>query len=437
MIENRLYRIKQPEIPGAASLPEIIQKMIGPTALRWYIAQVNSKEVIVEATFYDEAFSDWGDAVTRRRSPGKSAVLHIVPTGVGCRIGGYAGDAAPVTSLLAGAVDYLITNPNAVNASNFMNLDSNVIYTDGYNIDLFCQERVELHVPYANRIGLVIEQSEDWKLDVIFNVVNAVRAVHGVNIVDYVITDGPVGSRCLQNSSGAFVGTVDHPNVILAACDQLIKKGANAIAITTNVQDLPLDNYAQHFAGEYPNPVGGVEAVISYLIANRYRIPVAHAPLLNVKQLDLRHPIVDARGAGEMVSASGLACILMGLRRAPQVRAEMAGPVMEIVNVHNLLAVVAPASCLGGVPVLQAQRRGLPVIAVRGNETILRVSAEKLGLTTVIEVNSYAEAAGVIMAIKKGISLESLTRPLKTMRYDFEDQLFVEAKSGVASTTAK
>ena len=56
-------------------------------------------------------------------------------------------------------------------------------------------------------------------------------------------------------------------------------------------------------------------------------------------------------------------------------------------------------------------------IAVRGNETILGVTREELGLENVIEVGSYAEAAGVLLALGRGISLQSVMRPLSTLRY--------------------
>jgi hypothetical protein len=415
MIENKTYRIERTELGDRLTL-EAIKRVIGPKALRWYVARASAQEITVEATLYAEMAPGVVEETSQCCYAGKTVVLHVVPTGVGCRIGGYAGDAAPVTSLLASTVDYLITNPNAVNASDFINLDPNVVYTDGYGIDWFMQGQGDLYMPYGNRVGVIIERSDESKLDVVFNVINAVRAVHGVDIAGCEVTAGPVGSRCVRNGSGAFVGTVDHPEMLLAACDRLVAQGATAIAITTSVQDLPLDGYAQHFAGEYPNPVGGTEAVISYLVANHYRLPVAHAPLLNMKQIDLRHPVVDARGAGEMVSVSGLACTLVGLRQAPQMALKTAGAVKDILNLHNLLAVVMPASCLGGVPALSAQQWRVPVIAVQDNHTILEVTAAKLGLNAV-EVSSYAEAAGVILALKRGLSLESLTRPLKTIRY--------------------
>ena len=415
MIENRRFTIKKSATQNGKTLPAAIEETVGENALRWYVSDVDDDEFVVEAAIS----SDIGPSPYlngERYFTGKSAVLNIIPTGVDCSIGGYAGDGAPATNLLASTVDYLITNPNAVNASDFIRLSDNIIYTDGGTIDQFMRGYADLHVPYSNRIGLIIEQSDPWMIDVIFNVVNTVRAVHGVDIADCVVTDQPIGGRCVINDSGAVTGTIDNPQAIYRAAEKLIARGANAIAVTSNIKDLPLTDYALHFDGRFPNPVGGVEAIISYQIARRYQLPTAHAPLINIKELDLRHRVVDARGAGEFVSTSGLACILIGLRRAPQISLNHAGAISTAITQNNLLAVVVPASCLGGIPQLYAQARGTPVIAVRGNDTILDVTQSKLGLSNVIEVNSYAEAAGAVMAIKHGISLESIFRPLHTIR---------------------
>jgi hypothetical protein len=417
MIVNKEYIIPRAKLPKVDLLADVIQELLGKEVIRWYLSNVTEDEITVQATLYDDQINQNNEDVTKQYFLGKNAVLNIVPTGIGCEIGGYAGDASPSTNLLATTVDYLITNPNAVNASDFIGLSNNVIYTEGSFIDLFSQGKVNLYLPYANKIGLIIDKSDDWKLDIIFNVVNAVRAVHGVDIVDYVITNEPIASRCCQNKAGAFVGTVDNPHVLLEACEKLINKGANAIAVTSNVQDLPLENYAKHFTGEYPNPVGGVEAVISHLIAKTFQIPTAHAPLLNIKQLDLVHNVVDARGSGEMTSMSGLACILIGLKKAPQLRTQLNNRIADIININNLLAVVMPASSLGGIPVLYAQKYGIPVIAVADNRTILNVTQEKLQLNNVILAHSYAEAAGIILSLKQGIDLGAIFRPLKTLRY--------------------
>ena len=175
-------------------------------------------------------------------------------------------------------------------------------------------------------------------------------------------------------------------------------------------------HYAEHFEGRHPNPIGGAEAVISHLICKKYAIPAAHAPLLNIKDLELKSRIVDARGAGEFASTSGLACVLIGLSRAPQIMKKQCCGIEDIVNVYNLLAVVAPAGALGGIPVLYSASNNVPVIAVRENKTILEVTQSKLNLENIIEVNNYPEAAGILLALKKGINISSLYRPLKTIR---------------------
>jgi len=418
MIKNQSLRIGRAGLSGAGSLAANIKEHLGPNALRWYVAQVTKDELTIEATLQTDGLNQFERRGEPGFYPGKGAVLHIVPTGIGCNIGGYAGDAAPVTNLLAAASDYLITHPNAVNASDFVGLDSsgNVVYTDGYSLDLFCQGLVDLHVPYSNRIGLVIEHAKQEDLEVVFNVLNTVRAVHGVNITDFVITEKSIGGRCVENGSGAFVGTLDNPQVLFSACEKLLQRGVDALAITSNISDLPLENYAKHFAGCYPNPVGGVEAVISYLVTNRYKVPAAHAPLMNIKQLDLASNVVDARGAGEMVSASGLACILIALRRAPQIARRPGTRVKNSLSLDNLLAVVSPSSCLGGIPALYTREQNIPLVAVQENETILEVTQSQLGLPNVVEVRNYAEAAGVVLALKHGLSLESISRPLGTLR---------------------
>ena len=48
--------------------------------------------------------------------------------------------------------------------------------------------------------------------------------------------------------------------------------------------------------------------------------------------------------------------------------------IKDIVNINNLLAVVAPAGALGGVPMIYAQRNDIPVIAVQENRTILDIT---------------------------------------------------------------
>jgi hypothetical protein len=71
-----------------------------------------------------------------------------------------------------------------------------------------------------------------------------------------------------------------------------------------------------------------------------------------------------------------------------------------------------PASCLGGIPALAAEYSDIPLIAVEENLTLLSVTNDEMQMRNVIHVKSYLEAAGVILALKQGLSLESLRRPI-------------------------
>ena len=124
MIKNKQYRINKSEIEITpnTSLIDVIKKVVGKDAIRWYISQITSDEMIIQATLYSKQFAEMDESVEGQYYPGKTVVVNIIPTGIGCSIGGYAGDATPTANLLASTVDYLITNPNTVNASNFINL---------------------------------------------------------------------------------------------------------------------------------------------------------------------------------------------------------------------------------------------------------------------------------------------------------------------------
>ena len=76
-------------------------------------------------------------------------------------------------------------------------------------------------------------------------------------------------------------------------------------------------------------------------------------------------------------------------------------------------AVVAPAGALGGEAVLACVERGIPVIAVQ-NPCVLRVSAAALGLE-VLPAASYAEAAGLVLALREGLDPAVLQRPLASL----------------------
>jgi hypothetical protein len=158
MIKNIEFIIDRRDIRGMDELPGILGKNFGSRMLRWFISTITVKQVLVEITLSEKEeypFPRDGGG----NFPGKSVVISVIPTGIGCETGGYAADAAPATALLASCTDYLITNPNAVNASDFIFMKDNIWYTEGYIIDQFCKGGVNLYKPYSNKVGLIIEKT--------------------------------------------------------------------------------------------------------------------------------------------------------------------------------------------------------------------------------------------------------------------------------------
>ena len=75
-----------------------------------------------------------------------------------------------------------------------------------------------------------------------------------------------------------------------------------------------------------------------------------------------------------------------------------------------------PEGALGGEAVLACVERGIPVISV-ANPSLLSVTPKVLGLSSgVFQASSYAEAAGLLVALREGISPAALGRPLPALQ---------------------
>ena len=81
----------------------------------------------------------------------------VVPTGIGCAIGGYAGDALPSARLLAAASGCLITHPNVMNGASLYWKDPRIHYVEGYGLDRFAAGDWALRSVRQQRIGLLLD----------------------------------------------------------------------------------------------------------------------------------------------------------------------------------------------------------------------------------------------------------------------------------------
>ena len=83
--------------------------------------------------------------------------IFIVPTGIGCEIGGFAGDAIPAAKLLAASTGCLITHPNVMNGGSLSTVDERIFYVEGYSLDKFARGEIGLKKVYQQRIGIIFD----------------------------------------------------------------------------------------------------------------------------------------------------------------------------------------------------------------------------------------------------------------------------------------
>ena len=331
-------------------------------------------------------------------------IVLIIPTGVGAAIGGYAGDALPIARAISQVCDRLITHPNVLNGAQLYYPIPNALYVEGYALDRFAQGDWGLTPVGQNAIGLILDQGieEDlrWRH---LQVADGARATLGLTLTDYVITDEPLGVELRLADSGTSWGTIANPESLLRAADKLLSHTkAQAIAVVARFPDDVGSQVLQDYRhGSGVDPLAGAEAVISHLIVRQFQVPCAHAPALSPLPLDIA---ISPRSAAEELGYTFLPCVLMGLSRAPHYQ-RFSHQGNETLWGQDVNAVIVPASACGGSALMSFSQTAARIIAVENNTTQLQVSPESLGIS-VVRVNSYLEAIGVLCADRAGINLD-------------------------------
>jgi hypothetical protein len=340
--------------------------------------------------------------------------LLVIPTGIGCAVGGFAGDALPSARLLAAASGCLITHPNVMNGAALYWSDPRIHYVEGSSLDRFAAGDLLLQPVRQQRVGLLLDAGIEPELrQRHLQVADGCRATLGLNIGPVVTTDVPLEVSLSLGASGVSWGQLRRPDALLRAGEQLKEAGATAIAVVARFPDDPeSEALAAYRQGSGVDALAGAEAVISHLLSRELGLPCAHAPALSPLPLD---PNLDPRAAGEELGFTFLPCVLVGLSRAPSLL-PVTAPVAagaSVLEIAAVGAVIAPAAALGGAAVLACAERGIPVIAV-DNPCLLNVTAPSLGLE-VLPAASYSEAAGLVLALREGIAPAALQRPLPAL----------------------
>ncbi len=344
-----------------------------------------------------------------------NAVL-LIPTGIGAEIGGHAGDATPIARLLAGNCDNLVLHPNVVNASDINEMPRNSLYVEGSVITRLLMGIVGLKKTRSNRILLLVDANHNEEfVEGAINSANAARATCGYKLEKVVRLDSPIKMAAKYSESGRATGEISGVERPLEVINES-RGEIDAVAISSVIK-VPVNYHMDYFRceGDMLNPWGGVEALLTHTLSTLTGIPTAHSPMFESESVsNLKPGIVDARMAAEAVSFTFLQCVLKGLNASPKVipNAEP-GRTPGVMTVEDISCLVIPDGCLG-IPTLAALEQGIPVIAVRENKNIMRNDLDILPWRRgqFIRVNTYLEAAGVMTALREGVAVDSLRRPI-------------------------
>ena len=356
--------------------------------------------------------------------------LFIIPTGIGCNVGGYAGDAIPAARLLASASKCLITHPNVMNGGSLYWPDTFIQYVEGYSLNLFAAGEVFLKPVRQQKVGLLLDAGLESDLKKRhLQVADGCVASLGLDIGPVITTERALRINLQKGLSGSSWGNIEEPDILLRGAEKLKQAGATAIAVITRFPDdsdeLETKLYRQ---GKGVDIIAGVEAVISHFLVKHLLIPCAHAPALAPLPIDYD---LDPRASGEEIGYTFLQSVLVGLSRAPDLICKSAIKTIgydflqakALLSNTDLGAVVVPEGALGGEAVLSCIERSIPLIIVP-NEGILNVSSTKLRLDylssdeekNVLYAENYLEAAGLITALRYGINIKSLRRPINCLK---------------------
>ena len=350
----------------------------------------------------------------------------LVPTGIGAEIGGHAGDATPVATLMASICDTLITHPNVLNGSDLIDIAPNTLYVEGSAISRLLMGSIGLQPVRSNRVLVVIDSHPDeFFVDAAINAVNAARSSYGLICPAILRLDPPLDMRSRYTESGRVAGTVEGIDRLLTSLDQ--RQGSyDAVAISSMIS-VPLSYHIDYFesAGNMLNPWGGVEAMLTHTISTLRDIPSAHAPMLENQEIaNMETGIVDPRMAAEAISLTFMQSVLKGLQKSPKI---VAGPDAigqgGVLTANDVSCLVIPDRCLG-LPTLAALEQGIPVIAVRENRNVMvnDLTALPWAQGQFHLVENYWEAAGVMAALKAGIDPKAVRRPISRTTVETSSQ---------------
>tara|TARA_Y100001970_G_scaffold294309_1_gene450291 strand:- start:18294 stop:19349 length:1056 start_codon:yes stop_codon:yes gene_type:complete len=346
-------------------------------------------------------------------------IIFIIPTGIACEIGGYAGDGLPAARLLSEASGCLITHPNVMNGASLYWRSDKIFYVEGYSLNKFALGELVLRPIKSQRIGILFDSAieEDLK-NMHLNVINSCKYTLGIDINSIVFTEEKLNIELTKSSSGTSAGRITSVEVLSNAAQKLLNNGSTAIAIITRFPDshdaAELADYRQ---GCGVDPISGTESMISHFISHTFNVPCAHSPALRPISVSAG---IDPRSAAEEIGYTFLPSVLVGLNKAPNLikkeeNTSFINHHQEIIDISHIGALVIPDGALGNECVFSCIENNIPIIVVK-NKNLLNITSDVLQIKNIIKVDNYIEAAGIVLALKNGISIDSLRRPVEAVK---------------------
>ena len=328
-------------------------------------------------------------------------VVMIIPTGIGCDIGGHAGDASPSARLIASTCDNLLVHPNVVNASDIAEITENMLYIEGSILDRFLEGQIALESVYSNKILLAI--NKPLKNETI-NSVNAAKNTIGCDI-RLLELDTELTLKGIFAPDGKATGIMSGHEEAFAQIGIELKNDPFDVLSIQTVVDVDKETAERYLTNGGINPWGGAESVCSRFFSRELGIQCAHAPYESGVLKDFNE-IVDPRMAAELVSVSYLHCVLKGLHRAPKI-VDYGSMSRATIRIDDIDVMISPDGCWDR-PHEACANWGVPIIFVKENKNIY--GSFDIVPRNCYSVDSYTEAAGIISGMKAGVTRESVRR---------------------------
>ncbi len=330
----------------------------------------------------------------------------IIPTGIGAAFGGYAGDANPLAKVFANKSKYLLTHPNVVNGAVLSDPPSNLIYLEGFFLDQFLLGQISIVPKNKNKIGVIFDSSiSRERLDCEVNVLNALNAFYGCEIVGWTLTEKPLKVIPEINKFGFSTGKVENIESLVTKGLILKEAGATALAVCCVIPDLELNS--NYTSGSGIDPIGGIESLISRIVSASTGLVSAHAPIL-VSNENVDYNKLSPLSAAEYIAQTFLPSVISGLRFAPQIMLKASSDSLSVKNVSDI---IVPYSAFGSPGVFYMNEVFKNVTLIKENETCLEVNPAHLNINFKV-IDKYLDLINSKELEKSSINPLVLNRPV-------------------------